>query len=848
MYDTRPTKRQRTLSVSPSPAPLRSSSLTPLLESPKRTPELRQLPPAILLLALPGLLAHPPTHPDFGFSLFLSLRALRQCLALPALAPDLECRAWTSLAEVGMRVMESGFCAEDSGCDWAVGIYSEVEKALSKSLLIAQKHPSLRPLRHHLTLLHAHFAFTFPSSSTSPKFARAILRRLVASFVLSDPPGTVYAAHLALITQMTTPLPSSTPGANLSPAPPLGAPALQATLTAIDTLITLARKNHHPRITALAHVIKLRVLLRAGAWTQVGAALDTAEAVLGLTFDKDRKENNEKMDGNTTDAKPVNDAIPRWNSITAHDVNALSREYSQVHITSNGSNVEPTQEEESTQSDPAHSSLVIHTLLFGTIFFTFSGNIRAAEQRLVALHAIVDSGALDGFKDGIVQIPLPPHPPLAVHTTHPLILLPLTFLVSATAKRDPVGRSPKRRLWAEAGINIVNGAGDDIERTFCLPLWASLADRDEIIQRTVRLRADLLCELVAISIQRSEFDAAETHLNALLSLTHTHDLFHNYSARITLHAAHLAHALGDSERASVCYRVARAVDDELNAGVGYVGAAACAGEALLRIGMCAQEQTQVQGGSADSNIVTLNQDANGEKIDWLDEETHALAKSAIQRCHGMGGTLEAVGKVVQAAVAGARGEIVGAKYVSSLSFCFLSQLKKCTELILTNLSLTYRSHLKSALSLSTLAGENHLRALLLAQVGAQYLHTAPAHAMETLAVCETLGAGMGAGVKVKDGVTSKGKEKETGKHDAIGNAPLRLWVGERFLEIFKRADKPHRVAKQETYNVIYRDAVEGMVGRARWPATCGGESDQGNFVEGEDINMQNADPDPDVEM
>ncbi|KAG1827841.1 hypothetical protein DFJ58DRAFT_849330 [Suillus subalutaceus] len=54
-----------------------------------------------------------------------------------------------------------------------------------------------------------------------------------------------------------------------------------------------------------------------------------------------------------------------------------------------------------------------------------------------------------------------------------------------------------------------------------------------------------------------------------------------------------------------------------------------------------------------------------------------------------------------------------------------------------------RSHLKSALSLSMLAGENHLRALLLAQVGVQYLHTAPAHAMETLAVYETLGTGLG---------------------------------------------------------------------------------------------------------
>jgi hypothetical protein len=145
----------------------------------------------------------------------------------------------------------------------------------------------------------------------------------------------------------------------------------------------------------------------------------------------------------------------------------------------------------------------------------------------------------------------------------------------------------------------------------------------------------------------------------------------------------------------------------------------------------------------------------------------------------MGGTLEAVGKVVQAAVAGARGEIVGAKYVSF--FCPENELP-------TRIDFWHRSHLKSALSLSTLAGENHLRALLLAQVGAQYLHTAPAHAMETLAVCETLGAGMGAKQKDADGGKGKGKEREndTDSGDgSIGNAPLRLWVGERFLGMFK---------------------------------------------------------------
>ena len=123
----RPTKRQRILSVSRSQ--LETSSLPPGSPQLPLDTALRPLPPAILLLALPGLLAHPPTHPNFGFSLFLSLRALRQCLALPALAPDLECHAWTSLAELGMRIIESGFCAEQAGCDWAIGIDLEVSQS-----------------------------------------------------------------------------------------------------------------------------------------------------------------------------------------------------------------------------------------------------------------------------------------------------------------------------------------------------------------------------------------------------------------------------------------------------------------------------------------------------------------------------------------------------------------------------------------------------------------------------------------------------------------------------------------------------------------------------------------------
>lgn len=96
--------------------------------------------------------------------------------------------------------------------------------------------------------------------------------------------------------------------------------------------------------------------------------------------------------------------------------------------------------------------------------------------------------------------------------------------------------------------------------------------------------------------------------------------------------------------------------------------------------------------------------------------------------------------------------------------------------------------MKHALELLSAAGDNHLRALVLAVVGAQYVYTAPAHAMEVLAVCETLGAGMGANPKKAEegpgGVAPPSDVTQT--KDGVGNAPLRLWVGERFLGAYFR--------------------------------------------------------------
>ncbi|KAJ7124491.1 hypothetical protein C8R44DRAFT_148732 [Mycena epipterygia] len=156
----RPPKRARTTP----PADICSTKNAITLESQLRGPQ--------LLLALPSLLLHPPTHAAHTRALAISLLALRRCLGVPNpgghvsvggsnrgqagrksvgkgaanaawnLSPPDECRAWCALAEIGLCVLEGGFGTEG----WAAGIEGEVERALGKALIIAQKTPDARVL------------------------------------------------------------------------------------------------------------------------------------------------------------------------------------------------------------------------------------------------------------------------------------------------------------------------------------------------------------------------------------------------------------------------------------------------------------------------------------------------------------------------------------------------------------------------------------------------------------------------------------------------------------------------------------------------------------------------------
>jgi hypothetical protein len=129
----RPHKRQRTHSEAElclSSSLVRNTVTS--AESPLSTPPkvLAPLPPAVLLISLPALFACPPNHPYHALSLCLSLLSIRKCLSLQSLNPDIECRAWTALVEIGMRVISGGFSQSDAH-PWAKGIEIEVSLIMS---------------------------------------------------------------------------------------------------------------------------------------------------------------------------------------------------------------------------------------------------------------------------------------------------------------------------------------------------------------------------------------------------------------------------------------------------------------------------------------------------------------------------------------------------------------------------------------------------------------------------------------------------------------------------------------------------------------------------------------------
>lgn len=127
-------------------------------------------------------------------------------------------------------------------------------------------------------------------------------------------------------------------------------------------------------------------------------------------------------------------------------------------------------------------------------------------------------------------------------------------------------------------------------------------------------------------------------MDKLVAHTRTYSIFHLFEARVALHHAHLAHALGQQERALDCYHVAAHCAPEHS----FEDIAARAGAITLQIGM----------NRAGIDQPSVRRHPPNFQLDL--QEAAELAKL----CKGMGGTLEAIGQVIEACLAS---EILKAK-------------------------------------------------------------------------------------------------------------------------------------------------------------------------------------------
>jgi hypothetical protein len=234
------------------------------------------------------------------------------------------------------------------------------------------QHPSLRPLKIHLSLLQAQLS----QWHHKYKFARTQIRNLISSFQPTDLPNLVYSAHLAAISLYSAIhySPPALPGPHLASFSRNSLPtnSLQdthAALSAVQDMESLSLKHGHTRITLLALILRLRIAVAANMWQDAGSAISRVEAALGLSYD------------------PSNSSKVRQPAALASTKEACSKETTFVFFES-----------------PFEAAMAVHGLIMSVLYFTHAGLAAEAAPRLSHLHALLDSGALEKFPDGTIEV------------------------------------------------------------------------------------------------------------------------------------------------------------------------------------------------------------------------------------------------------------------------------------------------------------------------------------------------------------------------------------------------------------------------------------------------------------
>ncbi|KAG8935970.1 hypothetical protein FRC00_010046 [Tulasnella sp. 408] len=135
------------------------------------------------------------------------------------------------------------------------------------------------------------------------------------------------------------------------------------------------------------------------------------------------------------------------------------------------------------------------------------------------------------------------------------------------------------------------------------------------------------------------------------------------------------------------------------------------------------------------------------------------------------------------------------------------------EAILAREIIEIKKSLKSALELVTRSLDNHLRALIPALMANMYLLTASDHAQPMLKTCQQLelASGLGAPENKADKILNGGS--------VVGNVPLGLWAGEKFLEFDRREGKESKARRQAKLNPGIQSAMDRGLQRSEKETT-----------------------------
>lgn len=236
----------------------------------------------------------------------------------------------------------------------------QVERAISRGLILSQSNPSLAVYKQSLILLHASLA----QHQKNYKLSLTLLKRITSQPDSQIPPWIVYSAHFASISSSLT----------VSP------PEIASALSAIDEVKDVSQRRRDLRVTLLAIVLRLRTLLAADMWNQVSDALFEAETALGLSYSTPPA-SSKLIHGDGSPGK-----LQRSSSRSPQKA---SQSPEQVFVAFD---------------DPLEACMALHVLIISIVYNSHVGMTREASQRLSHLHALLDSDVLSKFPEGTITV------------------------------------------------------------------------------------------------------------------------------------------------------------------------------------------------------------------------------------------------------------------------------------------------------------------------------------------------------------------------------------------------------------------------------------------------------------